>query len=117
MKNHYLTKLLLTVIFILPTPALLYAQTQYNHYDDSKVVGGADIALNGIVIILILVIAAIFLLFVTSGVLNVYYWFNPEANPDYKINLAAKEKEVEKAKEKHIQNMNMNALYKITLKN
>ena len=73
------------------TQILLVAQTQFDYMDDDAVAGGADRALNGIIIIAVLVIAAIVLLFIISGLLNVYYWFNPKADPSYKRLLAKQE--------------------------
>lgn len=87
--------ILITVLY----QVLLFGQTQYDYYDDDAVAGGADRALNGIIIIAVLIIAAIVLLFVVGGLLNVYYWFNPKANPDYKRTMAAKEKETIRSRE------------------
>lgn len=75
------------------TQIILVAQTQYDYMDDDAVAGGADRALNGIIIIAVLVIASIVLLFVIGGLLNVYYWFNPKADPNYKRLLAKQEQE------------------------
>ena len=75
------------------TQILLVAQTQFDYMDDDAVAGGADKALNGIIIIAVLVIAAIVLLFIISALLNVYYWFNPKADPNYKRLLAKQEQE------------------------
>ena len=84
------------------TQIILVAQTQYDYMDDDAVAGGADRALNGIIIMTVLVIAAIVLLFVIGGILNVYYWFNPKADPTFRYKIAAKEKEKIRAKEKAI---------------
>ena len=78
-------------IFILPI--LLFAQRHYDYMDDSAVAGGADRALNGIIITVVLVVSAIVLLFVISGTLNVYYWFNPKADPNYKREKARQDQE------------------------
>ena len=75
------------------TQIILVAQTQYDYMDDDAVAGGADRALNGIIIMVVLVLAAIVLLFVIGGLLNVYYWFNPKADPNYKRLLAKQEQE------------------------
>ena len=75
------------------TQIILVAQTQYDYMDDDAVAGGADRALNGIIIMAVLVIATIVLLFVIGGILNVYYWFNPKADPNYKRLLAKQEQE------------------------
>ena len=71
-KNNYNRRYLLGLIVLL-LPMLIFAQSQYDYMDDRAVAGGADKALNGIIIILVLVGVAIVLLFVISGVLNVYY--------------------------------------------
>ena len=83
------------VLFIISvfTQILLVAQTQHDYMDDDAVAGGADRALNGIIIIAVLIIAAIVLLLVVGGILNVYYWFNPKADPNYKRVLAKQEQE------------------------
>ena len=75
------------------TQIILVAQTQYDYMDGDAVAGGANRALNGIIIMAVLVIAAIVLLFVIGGILNVYYWFNPKADPNYKRLLAKQEQE------------------------
>ena len=92
------------VLFIISvfTQILLVAQTQFDYMDDDAVAGGADRALNGIIIIAVLVIAAIVLLFIISGLLNVYYWFNPKVDPAFRHKIAAKEREKIRAKEKAI---------------
>ena len=71
-KNNYNRRYLSGLIALL-LPMLIFAQSQYDYMDDRAVAGGADKALNGIIIILVLVGVAIVLLFVISGVLNVYY--------------------------------------------
>ena len=93
MKTKIFNKRLCAIMIALYCQVILYAQTQYDYYDDSAVAGGADRALNGIIVIVLLVIAAIVLLFIASGVLNVYYWINPKADPSYKRALAKQEKE------------------------
>ena len=93
MKTKVFNKRLCAIMIALCCQVILYAQTQYDYYDVSTVAGGADRALNGIIFILLLVIAAIVLLFIASGVLNVYYWINPKADPSYKRALAKQEKE------------------------
>ena len=78
------------VLFIISvfTQILLVAQTQFDYMDDDAVIGGAERALNAIIITAILIIAAIMLLFIVGGLLNVYYCFNPKAAPNYKRLLA-----------------------------
>ena len=102
MRTKTFVKRLYTIVLVIFFQTLLYAQTQYDYYDDDAVAGGADRALNGIIIIAVLVIAAIVLLFIISGLLNVYYWFNPKADPAFRHKIAAKEKERIRAKEKAI---------------
>ena len=72
MKTKIFNKRLCAIMIALYCQVILYAQTQYDYYDDNAVAGGADRALNGIIVIVLLVIAAIVLLFIASGVLNVY---------------------------------------------
>lgn len=97
--------LLLTALFF---SVLIYAQTQYDYYDDSAVAGGADRALNGIIIMVLLVVGAIILLVVGNVFFNIYYWFNPKAKPEYK---AAKYKEEkQKQHEKYVEQMRADAI-------
>lgn len=81
-------------LFGLILPVFLFAQTQYDYMDDA-VAGGADRALSGIITIIGLIILAIILITVLGGALNVYYWFNPKANPDYKKAKRVEEKKKE----------------------
>ena len=83
------------VLFIIGifTQILLVAQTQHDYMDDDAVAGGADRALNAFIIIIILAIAAIVFVFIANAFFNIYYWFNPEANPEYQ-----KEKRIEEKK-------------------
>lgn len=74
---------------------LLQGQTQYDYYDDEVIYGGADRALNGIIIIGGIVVVLVVIILLLGGLAKIYYWFNPEANPDYKRAMAAKEKERE----------------------
>ena len=105
-KNNYNRRYLLGLIVLL-LPMLIFAQSQYDYMDDRAVAGGADKALNGIIIILVLVGVAIVLLFVISGVLNVYYWFNPKAALSYKRAIAKQEQE--RMHEKYVQEQRKNA--------
>lgn len=105
-KNNYNRRYLLGLIALL-LPMLIFAQSQYDYMDDRAVAGGADKALNGILIILVLVVVAIVLLFVISGVLNVYYWFTPKAAPSYKRAIAKQEQE--RMHEKYVQERRKNA--------
>lgn len=87
----------------------LNAQTQYDYYDDSAVVGGADRVLNGIIIIGGLALIVVILILFIGGALNVYYWFNPKANPKYKQAMAKKEQE--KRHEEYVQEQRQKATY------
>ena len=95
MINNIFIKRVLIVAFEISISSALFAQTQYDYYDDSAVAGGADRVLNIILIIVILVIIAFILLLIISGAMNVYYWLNPKANQDYKRAEGEKEKETE----------------------
>lgn len=77
-----------------------YAQSQYDYYDDDAVAGGAGRALNGLLIIIAIVLAIIVIAFIGNGMFKVYYWFNPDADPELKNRKAEEEKTVEK-KKKH----------------
>ncbi len=88
-------------------PVFLFAQSQYDYMDDSAVAGGVDRALNGIIIIVLLVIAAIVLLFLLNGIFNLYYWFNPKAEPSYKRAVA--KQEYERKHEEYVQEQRKNA--------
>ena len=87
MKNMFLLivnkrSLLGLATFLLPL--VIFAQSQYDYYDDDAVAGGADRVLSGLIIIFIIVAVAIALLFIVLVIAKVYYWFNPEADPKYK---------------------------------
>ena len=97
-------KKIFLVILTIFINLFLFAQTQYDYYDDGAVAGGADRALNGIIIIGGLVIIVLVLAFLLGGAAKIYYWFNPEADPEYKREMAAKKREAERAKEQTIQN-------------
>lgn len=99
MKNMFLhivdkRSLLGLASFILPL--VIFAQSQYDYYDDDAVAGGADRVLSGLIIIFIIVAVAIALLFIVFVIAKVYYWFNPEADPELKRRNA-----IEKEKKKH----------------
>lgn len=73
--------------------SVVIAQTQYDYMGDDAVAGGTGKALNGILIIIGLIILAIAVIFILSGIFKTYYWFNPKANPDYKNAIAKEERE------------------------
>ena len=77
---------------------LFFAQTQYDYMNDDAVAGGADRALNGLIIIVGLIVIAFVLILLLGGLSKVYYWFNPQADPEYKRAklLAEKKKEEER---------------------
>ena len=68
----------------------IFAQTQYDYYDDGAVAGGADRALHGIIIIGGIVAVVVLILLILGGAAKIYYWFNPEADPEYKRQMAIK---------------------------
>ena len=81
------------------SPFLLLAQSQYDYYDDDAVAGGVDGAINGI-IWTVLVVVFVFICGLVFGFLQqIYYWFNPEADPEYK---QKKAKEKEKKPENYV---------------
>ena len=88
-------KSLILVSFLLCVVSIV-AQSQYDYYDDDAVAGGAENALNGLVFMVLLAIGAFVLLLLGGLYYKIYYWFNPEKNPE---NIARKRREEqEKAK-------------------
>lgn len=83
------------------------AQTQYDYMGDDAVAGGADRALNGILIIIGMIILAISVVLIFTAIYKIYYWFNPKADPDYR-NATAKE-EHEKKHQEYINERRKNA--------
>lgn len=74
-----------------------FSQTQYDYYGHNAVAGGTDRALSGIIILAIIVIAAIVLLFLTAGILKIYYITNPSADPKLQRQKHLEKKEKERA--------------------
>lgn len=89
MKRIYLT--LFSTLLTIP----LLAQTQYDYYDDDKVGGGINTVANGMAILILLVVGFFGVCFVLGLLLKVYYWFNPEASPEYQAQQRKKQKENE----------------------
>lgn len=77
------TKRFSIILVALHYAALLTAQRQYDYYDDSAVAGGADRALSGIIFFVLLVVGFIALVILGNIYFKIYYWFNPEKNPEY----------------------------------
>ena len=75
MKNMTFIKRFCTIIIALLHQVLLFSQTQYDYYDDDAVVGGADRALNGILLFVGLIILAFILLFVLGISAKIYSAF------------------------------------------
>lgn len=103
MKNiflHIVNKRSLLGLTTFLLPLVISAQSQYDYYDNDAVAGGADRALNGILIIIAIVFAIVVIAFIGNGIFKVYYWFNPEADPELKRRKADEEKTIEK-KKKH----------------
>ena len=63
--------------------------------DDDAVAGGVGRALNGLIIIVGLIVIAFVLILFFSGLLKIYYWFNPQADPEYKRAKLIEEKKKE----------------------
>ena len=95
MKPNSNSKRFFATIVALVLPVLLLGQTQYDYYDDGAVAGGVDRALKGIIIIGGIIAVALALLMILYIAAKVYFWFNPEENPEHKRALAAKKKERE----------------------
>ena len=101
MKRFFLfTTYLFSQIFLI-------AQTQYDYMEEEAVGGGVNIALNGIIIIVALVIVAIVLLFIIDGVLKIYEWINPKSSPNYKMTIIKQEQE--RKHEEYVQEQRKNA--------
>ena len=81
---------------------MLFA-TQYDYYDDEAVAGGADRALNGIIIIVGIIVLGIIIIALIGGFSKIYYWFNPQESPEYKAAIKKKEQDIQRAKERLIQ--------------
>lgn len=103
MRLVLITKRFFPILVFIILPILLHGQTQYDYYDDEFVYGGADRALNGILIIGGIIVVFVVILLILGGAAKIYYWFNPEENPEYKRKIVAKEKEEIRVKEKTIQ--------------
>ena len=91
------------VLLLLLYAVLLTAQSHYDYMDDSAVAGGADRALNGIVIIVLLLIGAFVLLLIGAGYYKIKYWLNPEESPEYKAAQKRKEIEEQRLKDRRIE--------------
>lgn len=83
---------------LISSASLLYisAPTQYDYYSPDYIGSGVDMGISMIIVIIILAIIAVVGIFVCTGVQSVYYWFNPKANPKYKL---AKQQEELRKKE------------------
>lgn len=64
-------KVIIFIFIQIISPLMSWGQTQYDYYDSNAVAGGANRALNGIVITAIFVIVAIALLFIVAGVFKI----------------------------------------------
>lgn len=95
MKLNFNIKRFFAILVAIILTVLLQGQTQYDYYDDDAVYGGAARTLNGIIIIGGIIVVLVIIILLLGGLAKIYYWFNPEANPDYKRAMAAKEKERE----------------------
>lgn len=94
-------KRIVSTLFPLLSATILVAQSHHDYMDDSSVAGGADRALNGIVIFVLLVIVAFVILLIGGGYYKIKYWLNPEESPEYKA--AQKRKEIEEQRLKEQQ--------------
>ena len=112
MKLNMLKRLFLAFTCLLSC-ALIFAQTQYDYYDDDAVAGSTDRALNAIIFIVILVVGAVVLLILGSVFFNIYNWFNPKKSPVYKeqirresLEKATKERELSRTKKESLESAN-----------
>lgn len=76
-------KVLISVICLSITFMSVYSQTQYDYYDDDVYYDRVDPSylFFGLIILAVGVIA---ILIACSVLINIYYWFNPKASPEYK---------------------------------
>lgn len=83
-------KKIIILLFLLCNNITLFAQTQYDYYDDGAVAGGVDRALNGMIIIIGIVVVIVVLALILLAISKVYFFFNPQEDPEYKRELARK---------------------------
>lgn len=89
-------KRFLSTLFFYTISIGIFAQTQYDYYDDSAVAGGADRVLNTFVIIFLIVIAFVVIIFIFGGISKIMYEFSPQKE----IDKQKKEKEEREKQEK-----------------
>ena len=77
----------------------LWGQTQYDYYDDKDVSGSVDLALNGILFLILVIIGALLLIVFFSFLFKAYYMLNPKANPEYRKEFEKEEAEKKRIKE------------------
>ncbi len=63
---------------------IIFAQTQYDYMDDDAVIGGADRALNIVLIIVIFIAILITVLAIACIYFKIHYWLHPEKDPNNK---------------------------------
>lgn len=76
-------KVLISVICLSITFMSVYSQTQYDYYDDEVYYDRVDPSYFFLGLI-ILAVGVIAILIACSVLINIYYWFNPKASPEYK---------------------------------
>ena len=91
--EHISKRIMLAIGFAILMSLNIFAQTQYDYYEDSAVYGGAERAFNGLLIFVAIVIALVVIIVVASIILKTYYFINPKADPEYKIAKEREEKE------------------------
>ena len=57
---------------LLLIPSLVFAQSQYDYYDDDAAAGGVDNAVTGIVILFCIAVIAVVCIFIFGGLVNIY---------------------------------------------
>lgn len=72
------------VLFILSLfiSVLVQAQSQYDYMDDDAVAGGADRALNAVVILFLVLLAFIVIIFIFGGIAKIKYELSPQSEID-----------------------------------
>ena len=94
-------KKVLVLISLFLCATSIVAQSQNDYYDDRAVAGGADKALNGIIIIILIVVGLIALVILGNVFFKIMFWFSPK-----------KETAVETQRKKEIKEKNENTIEK-----
>lgn len=92
----HLKRLVAIVTIIVSSTNYLFASpTQYDYYSDGDVSGGTDRVFSAIIIGLIIIVAVIIIVFVLWCVLKIYFFINPDADPERKRLIEKQRKETQ----------------------